>query len=97
MILILKPKLLLMIPSVYECVFEWLNVTSVVKCFELSIDWKSAVEMQIPNRRPMVERGVKESIYVKLERPSLNGADGLQHYFSPTHIAVLSSLPSLTT
>ena len=27
-----------MIPSVYEYVFEWLNVTSVVKCFELLVE-----------------------------------------------------------
>ena len=28
-------------------VCEWVNVTSVVKCFERSVDWKSAIEMSI--------------------------------------------------
>ena len=35
------------LPSVYECVCEWVNVTSVVKVFEQSVYWKSAVEMQV--------------------------------------------------
>ena len=39
------------------------------------------------------ERGVKESIYVKLEQRSLNRGVGLQHYLSPTYNTVLSSLP----
>ena len=39
------------------------------------------------------ERGVKESIYIKLEQLSLNRGGGLQHYLSPTYNAVLSSLP----
>lgn len=30
--------------SVYECVGEWVNVTSGVKRFERSVGWKSAVE-----------------------------------------------------
>ena len=38
------------------------------------------------------ERGVKESIYIKLERPSLNREGGLRHYLSPTNNTVLSSL-----
>lgn len=32
------------LPSVCECMWDWENVTSVVKCFELSEDRKSAVE-----------------------------------------------------
>ena len=39
------------------------------------------------------ERGVKEAIYIKLERPSLNRGGGLQHHLSPFYNAVLSSLP----
>ena len=39
----------------------------------------------------------KESIYVKLERPSLNRGGGLWHYLSPTYSAVLSSLPDSLT
>ncbi|XP_049914604.1 uncharacterized protein LOC126398968 [Epinephelus moara] len=39
------------------------------------------------------ERGVKEAIYVKLEKPSLNRGGGLRHHLSPTYNAVLSSLP----
>ena len=31
------------------------------------------------------ERGVKESIYVKLERPSVNRGGGLRHFLSPTY------------
>lgn len=38
------------------------------------------------------KRGVKESIYVKLEQPSLNTGGGLQHYLSPTSYGELSSL-----
>ena len=38
------------------------------------------------------DRGVKESIYVKLEQPSLNRGGGLRHYLSPIYKAVLSSL-----
>ena len=37
------------------------------------------------------ERGVKEAIYVKMEKPSLNRGGGLTHNLSPTHNAVLSS------
>ena len=33
-------------PSVYECVCEWVNVASIVKCFERSVDWKSSIKMQ---------------------------------------------------
>ena len=39
------------------------------------------------------EREVKESIYVRLEWPSLNRGDSLRHYLSPTYSAVLSCLP----
>ena len=39
-----------------------------------------------------LKRGVKESIYVKLRRSSLNRGGGLRHYLSPTYIFVLSSL-----
>ena len=39
------------------------------------------------------ERGVKESISVKLELLSLNSGGGLRHYLSPTYNAALSSLP----
>lgn len=35
------------LPSVYECVWGGVNVTSVVKCYEESVDWKSAMEMQV--------------------------------------------------
>ena len=38
------------------------------------------------------ERGVKKSICVKLERPTLNRGSGLRHYLSPTYNAVLCSL-----
>ena len=33
-------------PLVCECVCEWVNVTSVVKRLERSVDWKSTLEMQ---------------------------------------------------
>ena len=33
--------------SVYECVCEWVNVVNIVKHFEWSVDWKSAIEMQV--------------------------------------------------
>ena len=39
------------------------------------------------------ERGVKEAIYVKVEKPSLNRGGGLRHQLSPIYNAVLSSLP----
>ena len=39
------------------------------------------------------ERGEKESVYVRLEWPSLNRGGDLQHYLSPMYNAVLSSLP----
>ena len=39
------------------------------------------------------ERGVREAIYVKVEKPSLNRGGGLRHHLSPTYNAVLSSLP----
>ena len=39
------------------------------------------------------ERGVKEAIHVKLERPSLNRGGGLRHHLSPTYNAVLRALP----
>ncbi|TWW69287.1 hypothetical protein D4764_18G0000930 [Takifugu flavidus] len=37
------------------------------------------------------ERGVKEAIHVKLEKPSLNRVGGLRHVLSPTYNAVLHS------
>jgi hypothetical protein len=37
------------------------------------------------------ERGVKEAIHVKLEKPSLNRGGGLRHFLSPTYNAVLHS------
>lgn len=39
------------------------------------------------------ERGVKEAIYVKVEKPSLNRGGGLRHHLSQIYNAVLSSLP----
>ena len=33
--------------SVYECACEWVILTSVVKSFEWSVDWKSVIEMQV--------------------------------------------------
>ncbi len=39
------------------------------------------------------ERGVKEAIYVKVEKPSLNRGEGLQHHLSPIYNAALSSIP----
>ena len=40
----------------------------------------------------MFDRGVKESIYVKLECSFLNRGGGLRHYLSPNYNAALSSL-----
>ena len=40
-----------------------------------------------------IEREVKESIYVKMEQPSLNRGGRLRLYLSLTHNAALSSLP----
>ena len=39
------------------------------------------------------ERGVKEAIFVNLEKPSLNRGGGLRHNLSSTYNAVLRSLP----
>ena len=39
------------------------------------------------------ERGVLESIDIKLERPSLTRGAGLRYYLSPAYDTVLSSLP----
>ncbi|XP_050957575.1 uncharacterized protein LOC127158535, partial [Labeo rohita] len=39
------------------------------------------------------ERGVKEAIYVKVERPSLNRGGGLRHHLSSSYNAVLRTLP----
>ena len=39
------------------------------------------------------ERGVKEAIYVKVEKPSLNRGGGLRYQLSPIYNAALSSLP----
>lgn len=40
----------------------------------------------------MVERGLKETIYVKLEPLSLNSGGGLQHHLSAAYSAILASL-----
>ena len=34
------------LPPLYECVCEWVNVTSVVKHLEQSVGWKSTVEIK---------------------------------------------------
>ena len=39
------------------------------------------------------ERGVKEAIHVKVEKPSLNRGGGLRHHLSPIYNHVLSKLP----
>ncbi|XP_012811622.2 uncharacterized protein LOC105946468, partial [Xenopus tropicalis] len=39
------------------------------------------------------ERGVKEAIHVKVEKPSLNRGGGLRHHLSATYNAVLTSVP----
>ena len=39
------------------------------------------------------ERGVKEAIYVKVEKPSLNRGGGLRHHLSPIYNAALSTIP----
>ncbi|KAM7378702.1 hypothetical protein PAMP_004307 [Pampus punctatissimus] len=39
------------------------------------------------------ERGVKEAIYVKIEKPTLNRGGGLRHHLSPIYNAALSSIP----
>lgn len=39
------------------------------------------------------ERRVKESIYVKLERPSLNRGGGLCHHLPPMYNDIVASLP----
>ena len=39
------------------------------------------------------ERGVKEAIYVHMEKPSLNRVSGLRHHLSVTYNAVLGALP----
>ncbi len=39
------------------------------------------------------ERGVKEAIYVKVEKPSFQRGGGLQHHLSLIYNATLSSLP----
>ena len=39
------------------------------------------------------ERGMKEAIYVHLEKSSLNRGGGLRHHLSVTYNAVLGALP----
>ncbi len=39
------------------------------------------------------ERGVKEAIYVKLERPSLDRGGGLRHHLTPAYNVVLKTVP----
>ena len=41
------------LPSVCECECEWVNVVSAGKCFAQSVDWKSAIEIQVhlPTRK----------------------------------------------
>ena len=39
------------------------------------------------------ERGVKESIYVKIEKPSLNRGGGLRFHLSPIYNAALATVP----
>jgi len=39
------------------------------------------------------EKGVKESIYVKIEKPSLNRGGGLRHHLSPIYNAALAAVP----
>ena len=39
------------------------------------------------------ERGVKEAIYVKIEKPSLNRRGGLRHHISSIYNVALSSVP----
>ncbi|XP_061603008.1 uncharacterized protein LOC133464838 [Cololabis saira] len=43
------------------------------------------------------ERGVREAIYVKVERPSLNRGGGLRHHLSSSYNAVLKTLPRRLT
>ena len=42
------------------------------------------------------ERGVREAIHVKVEKPSLNRGGGLRHFLSPIYNQVLSKLPKRT-
>ena len=46
-------------------------------------------DVHVPDREDRwSERGVKEAIYVKLEKPSLNRGGGLRHLLSTTYNAV---------
>ena len=42
----LVPCMAASVISVYECVCEWGNLACIVKCFELSLEWKSTIKMQ---------------------------------------------------
>ena len=42
------------------------------------------------------EGAVKEDIYVKRERPSLNGGGGLRVHLSPSYNAVIAAIPQLS-
>ena len=49
--------------------------------------------MKILNREGRwFERGVKESIYVKIEKPSLNRGGGLRFHLSPIYNAALATV-----
>ena len=52
--------------------------------------------MQIPKEERWFERGVKEAIYVKRERPSLNRGGGLRVHLSPSYNAVIAAIPQLS-
>ena len=66
---------------VHECVCKWVNVASIVKHFELSLDWKSAIKMQDQTRTNLKKWIVKNNFY-----------NGEREICSKDHIQCASSL-----
>ena len=56
------------LPSVYECVCYWANVTSAVKPFEQSVDWKSAIEMQVHSQYTLFNPNTSYSPHILCEQ-----------------------------
>ena len=61
------------------------------------VDTLSMMRMFILDREERwFERGVKEAIYVKRERPSLNRGGGLRVHLSPSYNVVIAAIPQLS-
>ena len=61
----------------------------------MTIDQQSLTNI-LDREERWFERGVKEAIYVKRERPSLNRGGGLRVHLSPSYNAVIAAIPQLS-